>query len=344
VAFAVAIGLKWIHITFEMMCMAPLGQTVLPAFYAVIGKDTIWFLCFMGVILLGTFQFYWSLPIPDNLPAQGMSHFEKIFLKIFRMDVLGEVDMWDLEGVNYVSEGTIHGNSSEFQGTIHEGKESHLYHDAIVLMIIFFSSAVAILVMNVLVGIVGQAYDYNKTNSNHIWSHYRAPYVTKLLVRRKFWKGIASFCAKSYIDGWLGVVDQTDFTKPEGGNPEENMKGIFIGCHQAYFLDMNDTTENLRDIISQQEAVREEMDLMDNLMKDKVVVSKHDFALFEKLKAEKAEAGKSKHNALPSSATDESGKSNDQGGKSSNRMGNLVDRALGKSRTEPLAPERQRTM
>merc|ERR1712173_253670 len=115
---------------------------------------------------------------------------------------------------------------------------------------------------------------------NQIWCHYRAPYVTKLLVRRKFWKRIAGFfLGTDRVGQLLGVVDTTDFTKDE-----ENMKGIFIGCHQAHFLDLNDTTENLRDIISQQNAVKEEMDQMEMDLKDKVVVTKTEFEEFKELK------------------------------------------------------------
>lgn len=286
VAFAVSILLKWTHCTFEMMCMWPLGQTVLPAFYAAIGKETLWFLCFLGFVLAGSFQSYWSLPIPDNLPAKGRSHIEKIFLKIFRMDVLGQVDLSDMEGVD--EEITVTRNGT---GYIREGHENLLYHDAILVLIVFLSLTVAIFIMNVLIGIVSQAYEHNKSNANQIWCHYRAPYVTKLLVRRKFWKTIASRIpvVKNIQKYFVSAVDPTDYTR--------EMKGIFIGCHEAFFLDANDTKEDLVQIISQENAVKEQLDIMNAKMEEKMVVNRQEFEAFQEERRKRGSARSSTDSA-----------------------------------------------
>jgi len=238
--FAVAVGLKWIHMVFEMMCIPGFGQTVLPAFYAVISKDALWFLFFLLTVLMGSFHSYWSLPIPDNMPTHSNSHLTRVFLKVFKLDILGDANMFDLEGVKEKVSITLN-NSGTFSGGIDDGPESQLYHDAICILIVFLVTIVAILVMNVTIGIVGDAYEYNKTNANQLWCHYRAAYTIKLLLRWNFWKN-SVFCR---CTGTNTAVEAN------------NEQGIFIGCHEVYFLDANDTQEVLQDLIDQEKEIEQ---------------------------------------------------------------------------------------
>jgi len=252
VAFALAIGIKWIHLTFQLMCFPGFGQIVLPAFYAVIGKDTIYFLLFLGVVLAGSFQSYWSLPIPDNLPAPGVSHLEKVFLKVFRMDILGDVQMFDLEGVKEQVE--ITRNGSGFTGSVDDGPESDVYHDAIIILIVFLSTIVAILIMNVTIGIVGENYHYNKSNANHLWCHYRSTYNMKLLLRWEMWRRcLWGHCCKD---------DENSMV------PDHN--GIYIGFHESWFLDANDTLEDMQEMLQEQKQVGEQLGRVTSSLQEKL--------------------------------------------------------------------------
>jgi len=194
-------------------------------------------------ILMGSFQSYWSLPIPDNMPAGGVSHLAKSFLRVFKMDILGDVNMHEFEGLSQKFEIHLNETNNQFTGSTSEAGESDRYHDAICMLVGILVTLVTILTMNVTIGVVGEAYVYNKSNANQIWCHYRSSYNIKMLLRHEFWKNIFRCVAFSEVN------------EPEVAQG----KGIFIGCHEAYFLDANDTQECLRDIIGQEKEITEQL-------------------------------------------------------------------------------------
>jgi hypothetical protein len=249
VMFSMAIGLKWISFTFETMCAPGFGQTVLPAFYAVVGKDARYFVTFLTVIVAGSYHSYWSLPIPENMPMPKRSHLIYSFLKLFKLDILGDVHMFDFEGVNEQVEITK-ADSGNFSGSIDDGEESQIYHDAICTLIVVLVSLVSILVMNVAIGVLSEAYYYNKSNANQIWCHYRAGYTGRVLLRRHFWRSIFSCCSSN-------TCCEPDSTADN--DQDQGPTGVFIGCHEVWFLDANDTIESMRNIIGQEKTIAEQI-------------------------------------------------------------------------------------
>jgi len=257
VQFVIAMGLKWVSVMFEIMCAPGFGQTVLPAFYAVICEDSRYFLAFLSVIVMGTFHSYWSLPIPENMPKDGRSHLTHSFMKLFKLDFLGDVNMFDFEGIDEAVEITKKAGNS-FTGSVDDGNENPLYHDAILILIVFLVIIVSILVMNVAIGVVGEAYAYNKSNANQLWCHYRSGYVVRLLLRRQLWDRL---CPCLMTVGLCDTTYRSDVLMPVpvGVNLTTGGLGIFIGCHEAWFMDANDTKETLRDIISKEKSITEQI-------------------------------------------------------------------------------------
>jgi len=118
----------------ECMCIEFFGKSVLPAFSAITGAEMRKFMCFLAMVVAASFQAYWSLPIPENQPRAGVSTLWKAFTAVFKLDILGDFDVWDLEGVNAVMNQSA-GDIVE----IDQGPESHVYHDGIEFMGLFLS-------------------------------------------------------------------------------------------------------------------------------------------------------------------------------------------------------------
>merc|ERR1712008_24280 len=104
---------------------------------------------------------YWALPISQHLPKDGtgISVFELVFMKIFRLELLGDFDIPNLEGTHPVINGNWTGD--RLRAEIGDPKESPLFHDAIMIIVLFASGGVTVLLMNVAIGVVSTAYSTN---------------------------------------------------------------------------------------------------------------------------------------------------------------------------------------
>jgi len=255
VMFFIAVSNKWISLTFQMMCSDALGRTVLPAFYAVMTKDSMQFLQFLFVVVMASYHSYWSLPIPENMPTLNRTDITFSFIKLFKMDILGDVDMLGLEGRKETMDITKEGTT--FEGTMGAEPESQRYHDAIIILVGVLAAGVSILLMNVAIGVVSEAYTYNKSNANQIWCHYRSGYTIRMLLRHKFWDERCPWL-KEIRWFFSGAGEAKEDRGGQNAKYQEKY-GIFIGCHEPWFLDANDTKEALIEIISHEKALEKKM-------------------------------------------------------------------------------------
>lgn len=269
VRYSLAIGLKWIHFIFELLNTQGLGHSVLPAVKAVTGTDAFAFMVFLMAVVFGTAQTYWALPIDKHIPRPYRSVWARVFFKVFRLELLGDFDIEDLEGENL----QIHGNwtGGHLSGQINEARESPLFHDAIMIIILFSSVVVTVLSMNVAIGVVSTAYSKNKANANQLYCHFQAGYVFKLLLyNAALWK----FCPDRLSQGlsWCFCCFQkTDEVK------DLKTDGYFIGFDQRWFMDSNDLEEDFEDLQNKIEQNRHKLDKIDNLLDNDngMQVSKH---------------------------------------------------------------------
>jgi len=250
--FAIAIGLKWIHFILELLNTKGLGNSVLPAFKAVTGTDAMAFMAFLMLVVFATVQTYWGLPIAEHLPEKGKSVFALVFMKIFRLELLGDFDISELEGEDPQITGTWNGN--QLHGEIGEAHESPLFHDAVMVIALFASVVVTVLSMNVAIGVVSTAYSENKANSNQLYCHFQAGYVFKLLLRRaafrKVWDCLKCHCVK----------DCPGYSHP----PQDNEEGYFIGFDERWFMDSKDLDEEFEVLQNTIESNRQQLDSIEN--------------------------------------------------------------------------------
>mmetsp|Transcript_43989 Transcript_43989/g.84466 ORF Transcript_43989/g.84466 Transcript_43989/m.84466 type:complete len:630 (-) Transcript_43989:256-2145(-) len=250
VKFALAVGLKWIHFIFELMNTKGLGHSVLPAFKAVTGTDALAFMVFLMIIVFGTVQTYWALPIREHLPKDGRSVFALVFMKVFRLELLGDFDISELEGEDPVLKGNWSGD--HLSGHIEEAKESELFHDAVMIIVLFASVVVTVLSMNVAIGVVSTAYSNNKANSNQLYCHFQSGYAFKLLLRRA---AVHTISPRLYH-----CIFRDDGANQDDAQQEED--GYFIGFDERWFMDSNDLDEEFELL---QETISQNRQKLDNI-------------------------------------------------------------------------------
>lgn len=177
VMYAFIVGSKWVIVIMELMCTSTFGKYVFPAMHAITRRGSTSFIAFLGLAVSGCMQVYLSLPIEENQTSRGASAWVA-FMKVFRLALLGDFDVGELEGIDQVITGDVgHGNIS---ATISEGAESETFHDGIVLFILFVVISIGILSMNVAIGVVSNLYDDAKANANQLHCNYRAGFLFKM--------------------------------------------------------------------------------------------------------------------------------------------------------------------
>merc|ERR1712031_123275 len=93
----------WGQFMLGMLSWRPIGNTVLPAFWAMISAESLYFLSYTFMFVGMATHAYYALPLPDNWPMDEAEHLNRFwvsFLRMYRMNVLGDFDFFELENVN----------------------------------------------------------------------------------------------------------------------------------------------------------------------------------------------------------------------------------------------------
>eukprot|EP00927_Polykrikos_kofoidii_P029673 TRINITY_DN25628_c1_g1_i1.p1 TRINITY_DN25628_c1_g1~~TRINITY_DN25628_c1_g1_i1.p1 ORF type:complete len:709 (-),score=89.67 TRINITY_DN25628_c1_g1_i1:179-2305(-) len=181
VLFALSIFSRWIYCLMNFLGTKVCGNTLLPAFYAVVSYDSMMFLFFVLWTLFGMTNAYWVLPIADN------AEFTDTLLKIFRLGALGDFDMNDLEGVNQVikAEQDVSGHHVMMLEDPEGGSQgAAFFHYGVRYLFIVFSFVSTIMLMNVYIGLLSGEYDKAKENSKTGLALFRARIVIPVILRR----------------------------------------------------------------------------------------------------------------------------------------------------------------
>jgi len=207
VHFAVAVIVKWLHFSVSMLCTQTLGESVLPAFHAVTSMNSLRFLGFLLVVWMGTMNAYYVFPIDEN--TGDSNHVLNMFMKIFRLEFLGDFDLWELEGINPVL--NIHmgpNGTSDMRGVIDDGNPEGLYHKGVIGLFVGVSIFFTIMFLNVYIGLLSDEYTSAKRTARNYTLKLKALLMVEMLHLRVIWQGCCSCCAEDEVpikDGvWIG--------------------------------------------------------------------------------------------------------------------------------------------
>eukprot|EP00933_Yihiella_yeosuensis_P041626 TRINITY_DN36016_c0_g1_i1.p1 TRINITY_DN36016_c0_g1~~TRINITY_DN36016_c0_g1_i1.p1 ORF type:complete len:616 (-),score=83.22 TRINITY_DN36016_c0_g1_i1:161-2008(-) len=231
VVYSIVVGSRWIYLVMSLLCVEVMGfgRNVFPAWHAMTRPASLSFILFLMLAVFGALQAYLSFPIPENNPYKGS--FWLAFMKVFRFALLGDFDVWELEGVDPVIKGDI-AKSGTMTAALDDGEASLTYHDGVMLFVMFLGITVTILSMNVAIGVVGSLYDEAKAVSLQIQSHYKAGYVFKMqLINSMKCRACCKFREREKVAGSDDLPDCflcSVATKDIEGDPKTSEEGAQI--------------------------------------------------------------------------------------------------------------------
>ncbi|CAE7751613.1 HMA5, partial [Symbiodinium necroappetens] len=167
-------GLAWLRITYSLRGEAWMGPRLLPILAAL--KDTAAFFLVTGMCVAGASHGYYNLEL-RNEPSPAYA----AVMQVLRLGIFGDFDMFEFEGMSPA----LHCNS----GTQHcqpvDPEPGPAYVSAHVL---FYMTGfgVTILLMNLLVGVLGQNFELYQDRSEILFHRARAKFLLEL--RKRPWR------------------------------------------------------------------------------------------------------------------------------------------------------------
>lgn len=151
---------------------------------------------------------YYSLPIPDIHPDHGgfadFHGYLIAFTRIIRLTLMGDFDMWSMEGVDDQITIPKEGHNKTVVPFDHGPTLEHLHH-ALRIWILFLSLLFPVVLLNVYVGLISSAYTDARRDIVAITGEFRVSACFRLLLHRRFWKNFP--CGSTNPGGTLCSLD-----------------------------------------------------------------------------------------------------------------------------------------
>jgi len=197
-------GAKWFEFLMSCLCIRSLGLNVLPAVHAMFSKESLWFLVFVLACAWADFGVYYMFPIPENFRTTHHGDWEGMFedegwnefvfgiMKIFRLDIMGDFDLWELEGLDKEITAT-----AAWSQTISESDTSVAYLDEPRVrkpyarwhygtQVFFITSCIFIhvMVLNTYIGLLTKMYEKKASRKRQLLAEFRMVHALKQLLCR----------------------------------------------------------------------------------------------------------------------------------------------------------------
>lgn len=230
VMFAMLIFAKWCIFMMTLLNFSKLSKTALPAWHAIRSSESMWFLIYLLMLTVGCMLAYYALPVPDiggNIGQSWIDGWTLAFTRIFRLTLMGDFDMWALEGVDDRIKLPASLRNSTID--IENGSTIAEMHKALRVWVLILALVFPVVLLNVYVGIVGKVYEDAKNANVAIAGSFRIVSSFRLLLHRRFWKKCCWFlsldtCARRCFRGELTTMT----------NEEMNDEWRTGACHVAF--------------------------------------------------------------------------------------------------------------
>lgn len=228
--FVLLLILTWFSLMLDILSFSFFGDgVILPVIYTLLDRETWQFITFMVVFLIGVAQAYWSFPIQENLQAPqnigGVAIFP--FMKIFRLVVLQDFDLWELEGVDPVVKAQVFRNQS-FEGTVDDGPVNPTLHFGIYFLFLVLV-VLSVAFMNVLIGLIGNLYHEHLGCRHQIHHHFKAGLVVRYLMIQ--W---AFPCVRGERSQWAEPLGDEALESVPDDDSDELAESMMNGCWLAF--------------------------------------------------------------------------------------------------------------
>jgi len=213
--FSFVVLARWTHFGACILCFNRMGLNVLPAMYTMFSEQSVWFLIFIMFSVFASFQSYYMYPIKENLPQdiqdkmEGQpssfkkhrvvewSHIVFTFMKMFRLNILGDFDIWELQGLDPVVKASKPWLVNDTVGEVDDPTPSGVeweWHLGIRALFVLCAVCIHLMVLNVYIGLLSSIYDDLYKQRRQLLCQYKTVFAWKLLLEMRFWQMISCRC------------------------------------------------------------------------------------------------------------------------------------------------------
>ncbi|CAJ1351931.1 unnamed protein product [Effrenium voratum] len=186
--FSMLVLFRWTHAGLAVLQMQRIGVRIVPVVHAVSRPASLFFMVFLCMVVLGSFHAYFVFPLPDN-DADSLDGLLETFLKIFRLEILSDFDLNELEGLDPQIIAKMTGKGG-ITGSIEDEEGSHFYHRGIRGEFVILSVLVTVVAMNVYIGLLSELYEAAEQQSNQLFMHFTAEVRYRHLSRLALWERV----------------------------------------------------------------------------------------------------------------------------------------------------------
>jgi len=187
---------RWTQLGIGLLQVELLGRCVVPVVHAISRPESLSFLFFLFIIVLGSFHAYYVFPIKES--TGSLTHVLNTFLKIFRLEILGDFSLSELEGLGDQLHGSFSSNQT-FDGELDEEAYDRDFHKSLRAEFVALSLAVNVVFLNVYIGLLGEIYSKSVERKTQLYHHYLASYAYRNLSR--LWRpGQSCGCGQDLSD------------------------------------------------------------------------------------------------------------------------------------------------
>ncbi|CAK9102995.1 Uncharacterized protein SCF082_LOCUS48123 [Durusdinium trenchii] len=170
---------RWMQVLFSVCQLEGVGSNVVPVFHAVTRPASVNFILVLMLGVMASFHAYFVFPISENVGS--INNVLNGFLKIFRLELLGDFDLAELEGLGERLSGNFtHGY---FKGKIGEDAHTNI-HRWLRFEFMVLSVVVTVVAMNVYIGLLGELYSKAVERKNGLYNHWLASTAYRFLCRQ----------------------------------------------------------------------------------------------------------------------------------------------------------------
>jgi len=195
----------------DLLCFDLYGKYVLPAYLTLVGRASVFFMSFVVLCIIGSFSTYYMLPINANMVNHDIfSDFNagnwteldsdwhpykfapliRAFMKIFRIDIVGDVGIDELQGGSeqlvLTHNLTDHlANKSPF-AEIHNSAPNKKYYLGVDVFFIFAVTMLNVMLVNVYIGLLSSVYKDKSKRTHKLLARFRSCYTWTILLRVYF--------------------------------------------------------------------------------------------------------------------------------------------------------------
>jgi len=219
---AVIVFLRWIRFLFSLFATTFFGEQLLPAYKAMFSAESLKFLFFIMMCVYAAFSAYYMFPIPENMPQatqagtpghtelfdlwgfeNGWEHIMRTFMKMYRLNIMGDFDLWELEGLDPVLSVTKDMNISgwkkgESVADIDDPPIQGEVFYGIRLVFVCSSLLINVMLMNVYIGLLSTLYDGFQRQKKQLLAEYRSSVTWDLMLEQLFVKVCTRARSKPY--------------------------------------------------------------------------------------------------------------------------------------------------